>query len=344
MRSPRAWHRGAWLVLGLAAPRLLWAQESDPASNEVEKAGSGPGRDGSDRAGAAGAPENNLDPEGGNRKAARERFKEGTEQFGDEAWDQALASFEASHELVPSPNSSLMAARCLSALGRHGEAMATFARAIEEAGDVEKYQQTREVAESERDALRGGLARVTVRVLEAPPGTRVTIAGELTPLEADVARRWVEAGRVNITVDRPGREPLLRSLEASKGGELVIELTPGDREPTEPDEGGFHPGEWLPPAAIAAGGVGLVGMGLFIGFGLSNQSTYRDLEETCAPRCGAAFDDEIAAGERDGLIANVSLGVGAVGLVAAGVLGTLYLTQDAELAVGPNQARLRVRF
>ncbi len=283
-------------------------------------------------------------PEVTNREAARERFKEGTERFGDEAWDDALVAFEASHELVPSPNSSLMAARCLKALGRRGEAMAAFERAVEEAGDAEKYEQTREAATTERNALRAELARVTVRVLEAPPGTHVTIGGDPSDLDGDAARRWVEPGRVDITVERPGFEPLQRSLEATKGGEVVIELTPDDRGPTTPDEGGFYVGEWLLPATIAAGGVGLVGMGLFIGFGVSNQSTYSDLEETCAPRCGPAFDDQIAAGERDGLIANISLGVGAVGLVAAGIFGTLYLTQDAEVAVGPNEARLRLRF
>lgn len=328
---------GQWLVgmaLGAVAPASLysaplWAQDDDVA----------PPSQGED------ASEEAVDPEEANRDAARERFKEGTEHFGNEAWEQALTAFQASHELVPSPNSSLMAARCLKVLGRRGEAMGVFERAIEEAGDAEKYEQTREVATSERDALRAELARVTVRVLEAPPGTRVSIAGEPSSLDGDTARRWVEPGRVDITVERSGSEPLQRSLEATKGGEVVIELTPDDRAPkTTPEEDGFYVGEWLLPATIAAGGVGLVGMGLFIGFGVSNQSTYADLEETCAPRCGAAFDDQIAAGERDGLIANISVGVGAVGLVAAGIFGTLYLTQDAEVAVGPNEARLRLRF
>lgn len=72
-----------------------------------------------------------------------------------------------------------------------------------------------------------------------------------------------------------------------------------------------------PLASILLGGVGLVGVGGFALFGTNAVNGRDDLRNTCAPFC---TDDQVSAVKRDTIIANVSLGVGVVALIAGTVI------------------------
>jgi uncharacterized membrane protein YdfJ with MMPL/SSD domain len=79
----------------------------------------------------------------------------------------------------------------------------------------------------------------------------------------------------------------------------------------------------LRTAAFVAGGVGVVGLGLFIGAGTSANATYSDLEDACGNRpCPVSRQGDIDSGKTMQTLANVGLVVGGVGL-GAGV--TLFL-------------------
>ncbi|MEM9873459.1 MAG: hypothetical protein AAF928_01100 [Myxococcota bacterium] len=287
---------------------------------------------------------------------ARARFREGTERFQAEAWSDALSAFRESHALVASPNTSLMVARCLRALDRAAEALETYARAIREAKGLAKYEAAGDAAKNEMAALKASLVAITVQLQDAPAGTRVFIGGEAWPLVRAEARAFVPPGEVAVVVVPPdGGEEVRREIVAERGRDVILALAlpRAGRRPAPPSDRVSAPSEeeeqrdplgWTLSAALVSAGVGAIGTGIFIGFGLRGEARYRDLERTCAPRCGASFDDAVAAGERDGHIANVGLTVGALGTAAAVVFGTIFVTRDTSVAVGPQAARLRVRF
>jgi hypothetical protein len=70
------------------------------------------------------------------------------------------------------------------------------------------------------------------------------------------------------------------------------------------------------PLGFVTGGVGMVALGLFAGFGIAALDEHAELASSCAPRCSP--DQVNALGDKQ-LVADVSLGIG-VGLVAAGAI------------------------
>lgn len=78
---------------------------------------------------------------------------------------------------------------------------------------------------------------------------------------------------------------------------------------------------------LALAGVGVVGLGLFSGFGIAGLSTKADLDATrCAPSCDHESVDRM---RRDFAVADVSLLVGLGAFTVAGILWALRATADA---------------
>lgn len=285
----------------------------------------------------------------GARTEAMKLLRDASRLFTEHRCEEALPKLERSYDLVPSPNSMLMIARCSSELGQHVEAYERYTTTLDLASTNERYARTAQSAATEQQALRDQLTIVKVRLVDAPPGTTVRIAGAQTPLDGDVARRVAAPGRIAVEVSAPSRADLTRELTGRAGSELFIELTvpeetidPGP-EPTPTAADASSGSDWALYGAIAGGVMGLVGMGMFVGFGVSNQQAYADLEERCAPNCGSDFTDDIVAGERDGLIANISLGVGLVGLATGTAMLVVYLVDD-DASLETAMDGLRVRF
>ncbi len=95
---------------------------------------------------------------------------------------------------------------------------------------------------------------------------------------------------------------------------------------------------WAPPvASIVAGSVGLVGLGVFTGFGLSGRDREAALLAGCAPLCAR---DEVGAMRREFAIADTGL---AVGLVAIGV-GVVLWAIDEPGATSARAEGIGLRF
>jgi hypothetical protein len=126
----------------------------------------------------------------------------------------------------------------------------------------------------------------------------VTEGEKLEPREVTLRPRLAEAPDVGMPTEAVG------GPEAPQGPELAS----SSRWP------------------LALGAVGLVGAAGFAFFGVRAQSGEADLEQ-CTPNCSQARVDDV---KQDYLYSNVSLGVGLVGLVGAG----LWLLLDGEAADG----------
>lgn len=95
---------------------------------------------------------------------------------------------------------------------------------------------------------------------------------------------------------------------ASEGQSRVAPAT--TEQPASPSTGSRP----VPTAVWILGGIGIAGVGSFLGFGLSGLSQRSDLDDRCKPSCPA---NDVDAMQRTYLIADISLAVGAVALAAA---------------------------
>ena len=96
---------------------------------------------------------------------AKKLFAQGSALYLAGQYGQALELLTNSYNLVPSPNSELVIARCLRDLGRLVEAQASFASAEQEARrragqGAPKYAQTADSAAVEGAAVRSSLGTV----------------------------------------------------------------------------------------------------------------------------------------------------------------------------------------
>jgi hypothetical protein len=147
---------------------------------------------------------------------------------------------------------------------------------------------------------------------------KVTIDGVQVPLDGKPLS--LDPGPHLIVVDAARgvhleKKVLLASGEKSRLIELRAEPLP--KRPTiaptlppalpTPNRSGSI-GPWL------LGGTSLVALGSFTFFAFTAKGELNRLQETCSPRCSAA---DRAAGERDALVADVSLGVSVAALAGA---------------------------
>lgn len=274
---------------------------------------------------------------------ARRRFAQGSTEFLSHKYPEALEDLKRSNKLVPSPNSALLIARCLREMKRPVESVEWFATAASDArrraadGDA-KYTPTAEAAETEGAQVRATLGKLSVRVLHGPPGSTIEIDGATYPANDTNVSILHVPGEVGVTLRPQNGAPLRQRTTVVANAEALVEFDAGSLPPPRPPEGAkpaeAGPPSWTLPAAIAAGGVAVVGTGLFVGFGLQSESIYSRLSKRCGPAdCGPADQADADAGKRDQTIANVGL---VVGIAGAASLAAILLYR----AYGPRTAVL----
>jgi len=300
---------------------------------------------------------------------ATELYARGADLFAKEQHAEALDALEQSYALVPSPNSNLLIARCLRELKRHADAVRRYELAEAEARErvergEQRYVATAQAASNEGAALRATLGSVSVRVTGAPAGSILEMNGAKTRLPESGRLTLLSApGEVAITLRPPSGDPITQTAVVEKGAEISVAINaaaPGAKGPIaapEPEDRATRPiRPWALPAALGAGGVGIAGAAIFLGFGVSSQSTFDRLQQECGTRCGARRD-EVEAGRREQTVANVGLAVGAIGIAAGGLFTYLWITDPGrgapaegaaarpiEIGVGLGEARLRGTF
>lgn len=278
---------------------------------------------------------------------ARFQFAEGNAHYQARHYAEALTAFERSNQIIASPNADLMIARSLRELGRKADAATAFERAEKNArrrisaGEA-KYAQTAEAARSEGDKVKSGLGSIAIHVAK-PGGALVTVDGKEVTLENGDATLFHEPGGAVVIVRDANGSKQRQAISVIAGssarldfaGESTSAPTPPPPVVGPPPPGGDTPPKpadtkgtkWTVPAAIVSGGVALVGLGVFTGFGLSSKSTFDDLSRRCGPgSCGEADRADADSGQRAQTIANVGLVVGAVASVAA----IIFLVESAD--------------
>ncbi|HQP37815.1 MAG TPA: hypothetical protein PLI95_21680 [Polyangiaceae bacterium] len=281
------------------------------------------------------------------REQAQARFVRGRTHFDKRGFDKALEEFRASHDIVSSPNTRLMIARCLREMGRHVEAYAEFGRTAIEAKELERsdrrYQQAAQSAASERKDLEPKLGFLALEIRNPGPDTEVRVAGEQIRRAAWAEPAPVIPGATTIEVVTPGSDPVSKRVEVAAGERksLSIDAKGGASTTSSSSDTAVVSGSTtggMRTWAYVAGGVGLAGLATFGLFGAMANSSHEELEGLCPNgQCPPGAQKDIDAGKRQQRIANIGLGVGLVGL-ATGV--TLFVLSKPSKGKAGASVRL----
>ncbi len=279
------------------------------------------------------------------KKEAITHFRTGMKAFDAGQFDEAANSFQASLDIVASPNAYLMLARALAGAKKNTGAVKAYKAATvaaNNAANKKKYEPTLNAATEELGQLRATLAEVSIEITGGD-STTVTLDGrELTPKEL-AGPTVVEPGSHTATATRADGTKVEESISVNPGDSATIELDisppavkPSRKVVKEEPTDNTH----LRPYAYVAGGVGAAGLLTFMVFGALNNSKFSRLEEECPNgRCNGDRDDDISTGQTYQTIANVGLVFGVLG-AAAGV--TLYVLSESSKE-DPQRASLRLK-
>jgi hypothetical protein len=284
------------------------------------------------------------------RELAQKRFLRGKELQGAGKCDAALAELQASLDVVASPNTHLVIARCQREVGKLVVAYVELGRVAVEAKELAaedaRYEKTAEAANAERADLALKVGFVEVKIANADPNATLRVAGE------EVARSgWGEPfpvmpGDTEAVLEAPGRGPVRKSAAVAAGQRVALELDGAEGAPPPPPSvaavkvttASSSPSS-LRPLAYVAGGVAVVGLGTFAVAGLLSRGTYSDLESGCpGGACPRDRESDISRGKTEQAIANVGLAIGLVG-AAAGV--SLFILSRPGDGAAPAPAAAR---
>ncbi len=277
------------------------------------------------------------------REQAQARFLRGKDLMARKSYGEALGEFQASHDIVASPNARLETARCLLATGKLVAAYAEYGRTAVEAKELaaqdKRYQLAYDSATTERADLQPKLGFVTLTVQNPSDATRVVVGGEEIRRAAWQEPAPVMAGTTEIDVITPGHADVTRSVTLAAGASTSLTI---DAQSGAADAPASVAAPEAPPAAVptkgvplrtwtyVAGGVGVAGIATFALFGAMAHSSYDDLQTACGSGpCPASKADEISSGKTKQTIANVGLAFGIAGLAAGTTLFVISLKKGA---------------
>ena len=291
------------------------------------------------------------------REQAQSRFLRGKVLMGKHKYEEALAQFTASHEIVASPNTRLESARCLLEMGKVIAGYAELGRAAVEAKELvaqdHRYQRALDAATSERAEIEAKVGFVSLTIDRPSDSTRVTIGGDEIARAAWDEPAPVQAGTTEIVVSTPGRDPIVKTVSVAAGektalqidvmqGEAEARTAPPAPQPAPPPAEPARSARFIRTGSYVAGGVGLAGLATFIAFGSIAHSTYDDLNTSCGGGpCPASKAGEISSGKTAEAAANVGLAFAIAGAAAGVTLFVISRRNDdrphaAALTVSPG--------
>jgi hypothetical protein len=285
---------------------------------------------------------------------ARQRLQEGKTLYGQGNIDGARLKFEQACAVLKTP-------ACQRALG-----LADFytKRYLESLGNLQHALEDKELDTIQRkqvtDLMQQAYDKTGHIEVHAPAGGHVRIddtqdAGN-APL-TDIVNVTIGTHVVSVTIEQKTER---KNVECSEG--KVIKVDFADRFPNmnEGNPGGNNPpavervrtgAGWIVPLAVA--GVGVVGLGLGVGFALGSQGAQSDAQALfakgiCASQTSAScgpYKDKIDAQNSDTTLSIVGYVAGAALLVTGAVLFAVWPKAERRKAmlvpvVGPNTAGL----
>lgn len=291
------------------------------------------------------------------KPAAQAAFDLGKQLMLESRYPEACPKFEESLRLEPGVGTMLYLAACYEAVGRLASAWAEFRGAQALATRIADPRAA--LARERADKLEPRLARLAIVV---PPSLRAIAGLEVKRDDALVGTAVFDApipvdpGPHRVVVTAPGRKfwssdvnvaaqdtkaslRLPDSLEGEPRGPTRVASANGTPDAGDAGKGSSgSSGDALRLGGVIAGGVGVVGMGLSLGFGLSAKSKNDDSNagDHCRGNlCDAAGLDARNAARDAATVSTVAFVVGLAGLGAG---ATLYFTAPKPSAPAQGAA------
>jgi len=289
--------------------------------------------------------------------AAQGLFYDARELMGKGRYPEACPKLEESMRLDAGVGTQFNLADCNEHIGKLASAWAGFLEVA--AGSKATNQADREkVARKRAAALEPRLPRLVVDVPTPPPGLEVRRDGVLVGAAAFGTAIPVDAGTHRVVATAPGKqwEMLVQTVE-SKTARIAV---PRDLPPRlgvvagAPVDGGVtgtgaetmtsippvvdHPGSTQRAFGWIAAGIGVIGLGVGAGFGISSIGKRDDSRNHCVvDQCDA---DGVSL--RDDAIKNGNIATVATIAGGAAVVGGLVLVLTAPKGTREQSGKLRV--
>jgi hypothetical protein len=162
---------------------------------------------------------------------ALREFEDGRAAFEKGQYADALKSFEASIQALPSPNTRLYMARCYRALGQVASAYTNFKRASHEAADrlnatgEKRYGATKEAALAEAIELEPKVPHVTIAVpSDAPGSTVVKLDAAEIPRTAWGTTLDINPGSHSLSANANRRVPFSTTFDLAEAQSKRVEV------------------------------------------------------------------------------------------------------------------------
>ncbi len=259
---------------------------------------------------------------------AKAEFANAQKLFKAGKYAEALPLFRNVADNTRSPNARLYVGHCLEQLGKIVDAYKTFELIVKELTEhpEEKYEPTREAALAELAMLNVRVGKVVISLTEIPADAVVTLDG-LRIEEKDFGSSIVVTpGSHHIEASAGGAAPVRRDVKLDGGEVKTVILSlkkddapaaaapPAPSSDVKPADNGSS-GSSMRTIGYVAGGVGVLGLGLFTVTGLMAKSTFDKLDSECKGGCSdAGHLGDIDHGKSLQTTANIGLVVGLVGL------------------------------
>jgi hypothetical protein len=191
----------------------------------------------------------------------------------------ALAKFEAAYRAYPTPNALYNVARERQLLGKNLEAVKDFR-------DCRKSPLLDPKLATMADQFIAELEKTTARIaVQAPAGSVVAVDGATVDATAPID---VTPGAHTVTASALGQTST-KQIDAPVGQTTGVTLTIESKSSVEPPKTEEHTKAFPPPTgAIILGGVGIVGLGLGVGFALDASSKNSDYQNLNCANVGGA--------------------------------------------------------
>ena len=261
------------------------------------------------------------------RAAAQVLFTEGGQLFRQGKFEAACQKLAQSQQLDPATGTQLNLARCYEKVGKTASAWIAYV-------DVASAAKAAGQSEREETARLGAarlLAQVPKLLIQVPegmlaPGVALEITRDNQPVTRDL---WnvaspTDPGEHTFVAKAPNRKPWSKTVRLNPGEELTITLPKLDATPRQaplPDSasGGFGTQHLF---ALSAAVVGLAGVGVGSGLGLSARSDAKQADQTCSSN--TCNDEQGLAANQSAIkkanLATIFIGVGAACLAGGAAL------------------------
>jgi hypothetical protein len=285
----------------------------------------------------------------GDPAAARAQLEAGYQLKEQGNYAEALPHFVESLRLDLQLKTLTNLADCEEHLGQLVDAQLHWVMARDRAG-VEGNDRFKASAEARLTALESRMPKLVIKLApDAPPKTEVTRDGTVlgpvslgTPLPANT-------GDHTVIARAPGFAPQTFTVTLAERDQKELVVRPGAAVPLDAavvvpvgsvatPSGPVRAWSTQKTGALVAAGVGLVGVGLGVGFGLETGSHWSSAQRECGSGCGPSSpaQSERSTAMTDATISDVSFVV--AGVAVAGAVALWFTAPNAKEAPRPLDA------